>query len=118
MALHPAYRIAVYVPPDHLDAVLEAALRHTPLQFGQYDRVAHWTSVGVEQFRPLSGASPTVGGVGHVSRLETVLLEFAIPRDRDLLDSIVSDLARTHPWEEPVMFVDETFVTATHLDHA
>jgi len=29
----------------------------------------------------------------------------------------VTDLLQTHPWEEPVVFVDELFNTATHIDH-
>ena len=118
MALHPAYRVSVYVPPDRLEAVLEAALRQAPLQFGPYEHVAHWTGPGIEQFRPLSQAAPAVGAVGEVSRIETVLLEFAIPRDDDLLDRVVGEVVQTHPWEEPVVFVDETFVTASHLDQA
>jgi hypothetical protein len=43
-------------------------------------------------------------------------LEFAIERDPDLLDRLVGDVLETHPWEEPVVFVDEAYATATHFD--
>jgi hypothetical protein len=116
MPVHPVYRISVYVPPSSLDAVLAAARRHSSLQYGQYDHVAHWTSVGVEHFHPLPTAKPEIGSIGQTSRIDTIRLEFAIERDPDLLDRLVGDVLETHPWEEPVVFVDEAYATATHFD--
>jgi kynurenine formamidase len=110
-----AYRITTFVPPDHLDTLLEAVERHTPLIFGPYDRSAWWAA-GTEQFRPLPDASPTVGEVGNTERVPTVRLEFTIPRDADLLERIVSDaVLSSHPWEEPAVFIDECFTTATRM---
>jgi hypothetical protein len=112
----PVYRITTFVPPEHLDSVLEAVERQVPLVFGPYDRSAWWSAVGVEQFRPLGGASPTVGEVGKVERVPTVRLELAIPRDPELLDRALNlGLIPSHPWEEPAVFVDESFATATRM---
>jgi hypothetical protein len=48
--------------------------------------------------------------------VETVRLEFAIPRDRELLDRVLSrGLLPGHPWQEPAVFVDESLATATAL---
>jgi hypothetical protein len=111
----PAYRITTFVPPDHLDAVLEAVESQTPLVFGPYDRSAWWAA-GTEQFRPLLDASPTVGKAGQTERVPTVRLEFAIPRDADLLERVVNDgLLPSHPWQEPAVFIDECLTTATRM---
>jgi hypothetical protein len=116
MPTRPVYRVTTFVPPDHLDRVLEGVEREVPLVFGPYDRSAWWSAVGVEQFRPLPGASPTTGEIGRVERVETVRLEFAIPRDRELLERVLSrGLLPSHPWEEPAVFVDESLATATAL---
>lgn len=116
MPYRPAYRITTFVPPDNVDAVLDAVERHTPLIFGPYDRSAWWSAVGTEQFRPLPDADPTVGRAGELERLPTVRLEFAIPREPDLLERVVDDgLRPAHPWQEPAVFVDECFVTATRM---
>jgi hypothetical protein len=113
--LSPVYRITVYVPPADLDRVLARALEQTDLRFGNYEHVAHWTRPGVEQFRPLPGSAPAVGSVDHVSRVDTVLLDLVIPRDRELLDRLVDAILAEHPWDEPVVIVDESVASASHL---
>ena len=116
MPVYPVYRVTTFVPPDSLEAVLEAIVREAPLTYGPYDRSAWWSAVGVEQFRPLPGASPIVGQVGRVERVPTVRLEFALPRDPDLLGRVVDRaLLPNHPWHEPAVFVDESLATASHL---
>jgi hypothetical protein len=116
MSVRPVYRITTFVPPDHLDAVLEGVEREVPLIFGPYDRSAWWSAVGVEQFRPLPGASPTVGEPGTTERVPSVRLEFAIPRDPALLHRVLTrGVLANHPWQEPAVFVDESLSTATAI---
>jgi hypothetical protein len=116
MSLKPIYRITTFVPPDHIDAVLEGVEREVPLVFGPYDRSAWWSAVGAEQFRPLPGANPTVGELGKTERVPSVRLEFAIPRDATLLDRVLTrGVLANHPWQEPAVFVDESLVTATAI---
>lgn len=116
MSLSRMYRITTFVPPDHVDQLLTGITREAPLTYGPYDRSAWWSSVGVEQFRPLPGSKPTVGRPGQVERVPTVRLEFAIPHDPELLDRVVNrGLVPNHPWEEPAVFVDEPLATASRL---
>lgn len=116
MRVNPIYRVTTFVPPESLDALLEGIEAQVPLRFGPYDRSAWWSVPGVEQFRPLPGATPTVGTVGSTERVPTVRLEFAIPRDPDLLDRVLTrGLVPSHPWQEPAVFVDESLASASHL---
>jgi len=116
VTIHAVYRITTFVPPDHLDTLLEAVEREVPLIFGRYDRSAWWSAAGVEQFRPLPGSTPTVGEAGRVKRVSTIRLEFAIPRDSALLDRVLTrGVIPNHPWEEPAVFVDESMATASEL---
>jgi hypothetical protein len=116
MSTRPVYRITTFVPPEHLDSLLEGVEREVPLVFGPYDRSAWWSAVGVEQFRPLPGSNPTVGRTGHVERVPTVRVEFAIPRDRELLGRVLAHgVIANHPWEEPAVFVDEALATASRM---
>jgi hypothetical protein len=115
MVLRKVYRVTTFVPPDKVDALLDGIVREVPLTYGPYDRSAWWSAVGVEQFRPLPGAKPTVGQVGHVERVPTVRVEFVIPRDRDLLDRCLTQgLIPNHPWQEPAIFIDESEITVSH----
>lgn len=103
------YRITTFVPPDHLEALLEAIAREGGvMSFGSYEQWAWWSAPGVEQFQPLEGAKPTVGRPGQLERVASVRLEFALPRDADVLERVLTrGLIPHHPWEEPVIFVDE-----------
>ena len=113
------YRITTFVPPEHLDALLEGIESQVPLRYGRYDRSAWWSAVGVEQFRPLPGAQPTFGVIGKVERVPTVRVEFAIPRDRALLHRLIAEGLRPHhPWQEPAVFIDESEVSASTDDIA
>ncbi|HEY8052582.1 MAG TPA: hypothetical protein VIE42_07230 [Steroidobacteraceae bacterium] len=115
MVLNRMYRITTFVPPEHLDALLEGVGRETPLQYGQYEQSAWWSAVGVEQFRPMPGAKPTCGEVGRTERVPTVRVEFAIPRDPDLLVRVLTrGLIPHHPWEQPAIFIDESQATISH----
>jgi hypothetical protein len=117
MGFSAVYRVTTFVPPEHVDHVLEAVAQVAPLSYGRYDRSAWWSAVGTEQFRPLPGAKPTFGEVGTIERVPTVRVEFAIPRDADLLAQVLDrGLIPNHPWQEPAIFVDEALMTisATH----
>ncbi len=119
MPLHRMYRVTTFVPPDHLDSLLEGVMREVPLTYAPYDHSAWWSAVGVEQFRPLPGSAPTVGKPGQVERVPTVRLEFAIPRDLALLARVLSrGFVPNHPWQEPVIFVGDSLATASHLASA
>jgi hypothetical protein len=109
MGLCKVYRVTTFVPPEHLDALLEGIGSQASLRYGLYDQSAWWSAVGVEQFCPLPGAKPTFGVIGQVERVPTVRIEFVIPRDVELLHRLVAKGLRAHhPWQQPAVFVDES----------
>jgi hypothetical protein len=114
MNLRRVYRVTTFVPPEHLEALVEGIASELPLRYGQYDKSAWWSAVGVEQFRPLPGAKPTSGTVGTVERVPTVSVEFAIARDpAQLAQLITKGLRPNHPRLEPAVFIDETEIAVS-----
>lgn len=111
MELIKIYRITIFVPPDFLDTLKDAICVVEPLKIGTYEHVM-WSSFGgEEQFRPTYGAKPTVGVIGESISLETVRLEFCIPRDPQRLQNLIENAVFPHhPWEVPVVFVDESIL--------
>ncbi len=108
MKLVQIYRVTIFVPPDHLDALKAAICAVDPLDIGTYEHVM-WSSPGEEQFRPTYGAKPTAGVIGERISLETVRLEFCIPRDPQRLQHLIENgVFPHHPWEVPAVFVDES----------
>lgn len=109
MHLLPVYRITVFVPHDHVDALLAGIRSVDDLSLGGYSDVLWITPGGQEQFRPGASAHPTLGSAGELVRSETVRIEFAIPRDAARLQRLLSEgVHRHHPWEVPAVFVDES----------
>lgn len=105
----PVYRICVFVPPDHLEAIRDGILAVHALGFGGYDQVMWISAEGWEQFRPLAGAQPAAGEHGRRTVVPSVRLEFALPRDRQLLERVIGEgILPRHPWECPAIFVDES----------
>ena len=111
MTFEPVYRVSVFVPPAHVQRVVDAICAVDDLRIAGYDRVL-WTSApGIEQFRPLPGATPTAGEVGELTRAPTVRVEFCIARDHERLQRVIEHGIRpAHPWEVPAIFVDESLL--------
>ncbi len=109
MQLIPVYRITVFVPPSHLDALKAGILAVDDLSIGDYREVMWTAAPGLEQFRPGVDANPTLGTPGERTSAPSVRLEFSIPRDAERLRRVIEDgIHAHHPWEVPAVFVDES----------
>jgi dinuclear metal center YbgI/SA1388 family protein len=89
---------AVFVPPAHTAAVQAAVFDAGAGQIGDYSQCC-WTVTGTGQFLPHDGASPAIGSVGTVERLEEDRVEFVAPAR--LRTAVLSALRAAHPYEEP-----------------
>jgi dinuclear metal center YbgI/SA1388 family protein len=90
-------KLAVFVPPSHVDGVADALFSAGAGGIGRYSRCS-FRSSGVGTFRPGEGARPTVGRVGLDERVDEVRLETIVPAER--LPAVVSALTKAHPYEE------------------
>ena len=110
MNLEKVYHVAVYAPPTQVDAILNGITAVTPLRYSNYEKVVWFSEPGTEQFQPATSANPAVGTPGKISRLPSVKIEFAIPRDLDLLKKVITvGIYPHHPWEEPVIIVRKSW---------
>lgn len=108
MQLGSVYRITVFIPPDSLES-LRASLRATGvLGYGAYADVMWRSTPGEECFTPGAATMPTVGLAGEVTHCDSSQVVFSIARDRNSLETVMETISAVHPWEEPVVFVDET----------
>lgn len=114
LCLKKMYRITVYVPPSHLEEIIRSITSSIPLRYGNYDSVMWWSGEGTEQFRPLGDSKPSEGESGALSRLPSVMLQFSLPHDTQVLEAVINDaIIPFHPWEEPVIQVQEILATRT-----
>lgn len=100
----PLDKLVVFVPVEQAEQVLDAVSAAGAGAIGDYERCA-WSTTGTGTFRPLDGASPAVGAVGRVERVEEARLEVVLPRARR--GSVLRAMLTAHPYEEPAYDVLE-----------
>lgn len=87
-----------YVPESHVESVKAALFAKGAGRLGHYDCCA-WQTLGVGQFRPLSGSQPAIG---QLQQLETVA-EYKVEticHEQDL-PAVLQALLDSHPYEMP-----------------
>lgn len=103
--LEPVYLISVNIPDEDVKRVLDSLTSVVPLVYGKYDRVAFRSASGVEQFRPLAGSR--AGAQEELSEYKTTRVSFSIPQDPGTLRKTIDAIRNSHPYEEPVINVQE-----------
>ncbi|MEO9137607.1 MAG: Nif3-like dinuclear metal center hexameric protein [Jatrophihabitans sp.] len=91
-------KLVVFVPHADRDQVVDALASAGAGRLGDYDRCA-WMSEGEGTFRPLIGASPSLGEIGLIERVPETRVEMVVARTAR--DAVVAALRTAHPYEEP-----------------
>ncbi len=92
------YKLVVYVPESHLEAVKSALFSAGAGRMGDYDSCA-WQVLGQGQFRPLEGSQPYLGQQGKVEYVPEYRVELVCADE--CINDVLSALRRAHPYEEP-----------------
>lgn len=100
----PLDKIVTFVPEANAEKMLDALAAAGAGAIGDYARCA-WTAAGVGTFQPLPGASPTIGVVGDVTRVDETRIEMVLPRSAR--GEVIHALREAHPYEEPAFDVFE-----------
>lgn len=91
-------KLVTFVPPEALEAVIDAVAVGGAGRIGDYERCTFRVR-GTGTFRPLPGADPYSGeGVGRDAHEDEFRLEVELPTDRRL--TVVTALMAAHPYEE------------------
>lgn len=100
------YLLSFYVPVSSKTSVCSALTTLTDA--GRYPgnlyAEVYWSTRGVQQFRPLPGANPTIGSVGTVAEVEEDKVEI-LCIGRECVMSAVKVLKEVHPYEVVPWFV-------------
>ncbi|MBN1515081.1 Nif3-like dinuclear metal center hexameric protein [Candidatus Sumerlaeota bacterium] len=91
------YKLAVFTPQGHEDAVIEALHQGGAGTIGNYDHCTFRAS-GISTFRGNDAANPFLGQKGRLERAEEYRLETIVPQSR--LASSIQRMIQAHPYEE------------------
>lgn len=91
------FKLTVYVPLGHQEAVATALFSAGAGAIGNYDHCSFRTS-GTGTFRPGAGSTPFVGSHGTTTQVEEVRLETVVPAEA--LPRTLKRMFTAHPYEE------------------
>ena len=92
------FKLCVYIPESHVEAVKQALFAVGAGRIGDYDSCS-WQVLGQGQFRPLEGSQPFIGQTGAVEQVAEYRVEMVCADE--VVDAALSALREAHPYEEP-----------------
>ncbi len=93
-----AYKVVVFVPAEHVDAVADAMFKAGAGWIGDYERCSFRTP-GTGTFRGGKSTNPTIGRAGRNETIDEVRLESVTPRSA--LPAVIDAIRRVNPYDEP-----------------
>lgn len=92
------YKIGIFIPATHLEAVKTAMFAAGAGRIGHYDCCA-WQTAGQGQFRPLQDSQPFIGQQGVIATVEEYRVEMVC--EQSLIRAVIAAMKRAHPYETP-----------------
>ncbi len=92
------YKIEVYVPVTHVEAVKSAMFAAGAGKIGNYDCCCFETH-GTGQFRPLANSSPFIGNFEIIEKVAEIKLEMVCTHEA--LGPAIAAMKAKHPYETP-----------------
>ena len=108
------YKLTVYIPETHLEAVKAALFAAGAGRYASYDCCA-WQVAGQGQFRPLAGSRPFLGTAGQVARVAEYRVEMIVPDAA--APAVLAALKAAHPYEEPAYDLVRILMSADDIDN-
>ncbi|MDI9347339.1 MAG: hypothetical protein QM538_02430 [Methylacidiphilales bacterium] len=90
-------KLVVFVPCNHSDKVREAIALAGAGKLGNYD-FCSFSTKGIGRFRPLPGATPSIGTTNTISSVEEEKIEVLVKRTD--LPQVLNAMKLAHPYEE------------------
>jgi len=102
------FKLCFFIPESHVEVVKKALFKKGAGRIGQYDYCS-WQVLGEGQFRPLKGSNPYLGKENTVEKVPEYKVEMVC--EDDLIEEVVKELKRTHPYEEPAFEIYQLYNT-------
>jgi hypothetical protein len=91
------YKLVVFVPESHTDAVREEMGKAGAGKIGNYTSCS-FSSKGIGRFKPEKGAQPAIGEVGKLEEVEEERIEVLV--SHQVVGNVIAAMKRAHPYEE------------------
>ena len=109
--LLPMWQVAFVAPDEDVDRIFNSVADITPLEYGKTTRNGYRMPGGVEYYRP--GDEAPTGTDDARQRPGVNQMRVFIPRDSDLLSSVIEAIYEVHSYYEPPITVSEILRSQT-----
>ncbi len=100
------FKLCFFILETHVEQVKNALFNKGAGRIGQYDHCS-WQVLGEGQFRPLKGSQPFLGKENQVEKVVEYKVEMVC--EDELIEDVVKELIKTHPYEEPAYEVYQLY---------
>lgn len=91
------YKLIFYVPLDNAEEVKEEIFKTGAGSIGNYSHCSFET-MGTGQFKPLSGANPSIGTIEKLEKIKELKVEI-LCEQKNIKEAILA-MKASHPYEE------------------
>ena len=98
------YKLVVYVPTSHADAVRDAIGKAHGGKIGDYTYCS-FSSPGTGRFVPGADSKPFIGTSGRLEKVSEERIEVSV--EKNALKDVIEAMKRVHPYEEVAFDVYE-----------
>lgn len=91
------YKLAVFVPKDHHQRVLDAVLNAGAGAIGNYSHCS-FNIEGYGTFVPGEGSEPFIGKQGRMEKADEIRIETIVPQS--IRSKVIQAMLKSHPYEE------------------
>lgn len=102
------YLVRIQIPKNEKHHLIKEIVKVSSLKYGNYEQVVFTYTEGDQQYKPLKGSKSGEVDLVHVPSEE---ISFILPKNNEILKSIIEITYKNHPYEEPVIIISEVMAT-------
>lgn len=91
-------KLVFFVPESHKEAVKNSVFEQGAGRYEGYD-CCSWETLGMGQFKPLSGSQPFIGQQGTIETVAEYRIEMIC--SEEYIQAVLRALMNSHPYEMP-----------------
>ena len=95
-------KVEVFIPKNYLEELSNVFKKLDIGHIGKYSECLSYSEV-ISRWKPLKGSEPYIGNINELEEEKEFKVE--VTCEKELIDKLVEEIKRVHPYEEPVINV-------------
>jgi hypothetical protein len=116
--LEKVWLIEIQARPEDANKIIDQVLKVDPLIYGRYGRNAFVSAVGTETYMPQANSTSALhlSAEGKVQTFSSAVITISVSQASETLSNILDAIREAHHYEEPLIFVTESWASRANYD--